>query len=103
VTTAVPASLITGGSKRRALCPNCVGGRLHPYKLIVDLGGVDGYAYGTAWVAVCEGSSLELAEDMGDVPVERCGFSVPLTPHRSEALRPAPTDTAWLRPMSHDE
>ncbi len=80
-TTAVPGSLLVGGSARRALCPACVGGRLHPYRVQVGLGGFAGYSYGEGWVAVCAGSSAELGEEEFQAAAEPCGFAMPITPY----------------------
>lgn len=82
-TTAVPMSLVVAedGSRRRALCPSCIGGRLHPYKIQIDLGGFEGISHLTGWVAVCAGSRADLGESQVDLPA--CGFSTPLTPDRA--------------------
>lgn len=77
------------------LCPHCVGGRLHPYRVSIhveyqDAEWVDG------WVAVCVGNDTyrrETAKAYNHDPddptgdayaplVEPCGFSMPMTPHR---------------------
>lgn len=79
-TTAVPTSLLTQGGERRALCPACVGGRLHPYRVELNLGGWQGFDQADGWVAVCDGSQPDLGES--DEPAEPCGFAMPITPHR---------------------
>lgn len=79
-TQAVPLSLVHNPDVgvRRSLCPGCTGGRLHPYRLSVDLGGYQGMSHGTAWVAVCVGSDPRY--DMVDEPSLPCGFTVRLDP-----------------------
>lgn len=79
-TTAIPTSLIVDQSAgvRRSLCPACVGGRLHPHKVEVNLGGFQGYSSAFGWVAVCVGA--DPAVDGSEQRIEPCGFSLPVTP-----------------------
>lgn len=78
-TVAVPRDLVEDPSagKRRSLCPVC-SGKLHPYKIHVDLGGYQGWVFGSAWVAVCVGG---ISSHTGD-EWKPCGFSVRLEPHQ---------------------
>lgn len=81
-TTAVPASLMQQFGQGRALCPACVGGRLHPFHVVLNLGGFLGYDAAVGWVAVCAGSQPELGENDLREPAQPCGFSMPITPCR---------------------
>lgn len=76
-TVAVPDDLVSNrdAGVSRSYCPACPG-RLHPYKLSVNLGGFEGMALGFAWVAVCDGADPALHES--EEPLRPCGFSVPL-------------------------
>lgn len=86
-TVAVPTSLLVDGhGRRRALCPACAGGRLHPYRVELDLGGFDGWDYADGWVAVCAGSRPDLGES--DERAEPCGFAMPVTPWATPRRRP---------------
>lgn len=92
-TTAVPSDVLEqaamqGPGGGNPLCPACVGGRLHPYKVEFSLGppGYQGAIGLTGWVAVCKGNiphRRRIAEagledwETGDQ--EPCGFSMPLT------------------------
>lgn len=79
-TTAIPTTLLTQFGDRRALCPACVGGRLHPYKVSINLGGFEGYRHGSGFVAVCAGARPDL--DECEEPIEACGFAMAITPQR---------------------
>lgn len=80
-TRAVPLDLIEDGfNKRRALCPVCKTGVLHPYKVSVDLGGMSGQQFGVGWVAICVGGKA--GERYLESDSEPCGFSLPLTAYR---------------------
>lgn len=85
-TMAVSTDLISNyhAGVNRSYCPACRGGRLHPYKLSVNLGGFQGMASGSAWVAVCAGADPALHES--EEPLKPCGFSVPLVPSPSVLL-----------------
>lgn len=73
----------------KPLCPACIGGRLHPYKVTISLSdGIrpyDNVDYLEGWVAVCRGNrdywdTLEESE-RGEVSITPpCGFSLPMTP-----------------------
>jgi hypothetical protein len=77
------------------LCPRCIGGRLHPYRVSVSVNYQDA-EWLEGWVMVCVGNDTyrrETAkaynEDINDPgsdtytpPVEPCGFSMPMTPRR---------------------
>jgi hypothetical protein len=84
-TIAVPLALIAtpDGRKRRALCPACHGGRLHPYYVQLSLEGFYGMAYADGWVAKCAGSNPQYGETDLVKPLKPCGFSMPLTAHRA--------------------
>jgi hypothetical protein len=58
-TNAVPLSRINApdGREQRSLCPACHTGYLHPYVVHVDLGGYQGWRYGSGWVAICSGTN----------------------------------------------
>jgi hypothetical protein len=79
-TTAVPTSLIVNRAMgvRRSLCPACFGGRLHPYKVEVSLGGFQGYRSADGWVVVCVGADPDT--DGSEQRIESCGFSLPVEP-----------------------
>lgn len=76
------------------LCPGCIGGRLHPYRVTIPLGfpGFQGVETLTGWVARCVGNAdyiravQKLVEQHPgiDMPVpdlvESCGFAMPMTP-----------------------
>ena len=80
-TRAVPLELIEDGvNKRRALCPACPTGFLHPYRVSVDLGGMEGQQVGIAWVAICKGAKA--GERYRVEAAEPCGFTLPLTAYR---------------------
>jgi len=87
VTQAMSSDMFREGRNPLPLCPGCTGGRLHPYKVSINLGphGWQGVEYLDGWVAVCIGDHNPhgyLVE-----PAKPCGFSMPMTPHRSQ--RPA--------------
>lgn len=74
---------IDGG---QPLCPSCVTGYLHPYKVSITVG--EGYSwegadYLVGWVAVCTGNRETLKHYKGSQaqPRPACGFSLPMTPH----------------------
>lgn len=62
------------------LCPACISGRLHPYKVEISLGplGYEGVGYLDGWVAICRG---EEDQETGEELVPPCGFSMPMTAH----------------------
>lgn len=89
-TTAMATDLLTRaafGHYSPPLCPQCVGGRLHPYVVEFDLGypGWQGVTGLSGWVAVCKGAKA--GEDFLEEDVPPCGFSMPLTPHRTAGVR----------------
>ncbi len=80
----------------RPLCPSCVGGYLHPFRVEIglgaELGGWGGVGSLVGWVAVCRGNDEErenrrrLYVEAGETPPDDdpaygpCGFSMPMTP-----------------------
>lgn len=74
------------------LCPGCIGGRLHPYRVLIPIGPVRGYSglhYLEGWVAVCVGDEDYKRErakthdyhDNKDC-LPPCGFSMPMVLHQ---------------------
>jgi hypothetical protein len=93
------------GDTGQPRCPGCRGGRLHPYRVTINLTGLDpegsAASYGgwylveylEGWVAVCVGNEAanrkirEVYAGYGeeapvDPEVPPCGFSMPMTPGR---------------------
>lgn len=88
----------------RPLCPACIEGYLHPYRVEIGLGaepgGWGGVGSLVGWVAVCRGNAAErenrrrLYEEAGETPPdddpahEPCGFSMPMTPQPDRRALP---------------
>ncbi len=99
-TNAMPLDLLdeVNYGNGQPLCPGCIGGRLHPYKVEFGTGyipgrGWQGVDYLSGFVAVCVGNASYLAmlakeyarlgeEFEPDPEVPACGFSMPLTAGR---------------------
>jgi hypothetical protein len=101
-TIAVPLDFLTKanlGDTAQPLCPACVGGHLHPYKVTIPLNVMPGHGwkgvdYIEGFVAVCVGDQFEriAAEKDGRTPAmvnpcPPCGFSLPMTPRTYEQDR----------------
>jgi hypothetical protein len=74
------------------LCPACLTGRLHPYRIDIHLGDFAGTRRLTGWLAKCVGNrdanvaKAQMYEKAGEpapqtFDIEPCGFSMPMTAH----------------------
>jgi hypothetical protein len=113
-TIAVPLDFLAqanmSGSSGQPLCPSCIGGRLHPYRVTINLtglkpegsgepyGGFYGVEYLEGWVAVCVGNEQANRktresyakydeEPPVDPEVPACGFSMPMNPRSRSEVR----------------
>lgn len=84
-----------GYGSGQPLCPACIHGRLHPYRVTIGLGGYQGVDYLDGWVAMCVGNAednqltVEQLRRAGEVDpkpmaadVPPCGFTMAMTPGR---------------------
>lgn len=103
-TNAVPLAALAAANSHltgQPLCPSCIGGYLHPYRVALSLpgkyeGGFCGAETLIGWVLVCKGNRdynreyAKLPRDPDDdgpdpeppVEVAPCGFSMPVTAYR---------------------
>ena len=83
-TWAVPTAVLdeySGAGRGRPLCPACTGGRLHPFKVSINLGvrGFQGITGLEGWTVVCAGT-----DPLDSFPAAGpCGFSMPMQPVRN--------------------